>query len=278
MNDSSYPPATWRLILSPSADGATNMATDEAIVRAVTAGLAPPTLRLYAWTPPCLSLGRGQPGAEVDRVACIRDGVHVVRRATGGRAILHTDELTYSVVAPPNEPRLVGDIVTSYRRLSCALLAALQHLNLQAESRTTDHESRTTNHASCLPNPVCFEVPSHYELTTRDGRKLVGSAQMRTNEAVLQHGTLPLVGDIARICRYLVAAPDPDRMRACAATLESALGRTVTWDEAAAAMVEGFSTALNLTLTRGELAPEEQGWVAEFRQAKYAASAWTWRL
>jgi lipoate-protein ligase A len=121
-------------------------------------------------------------------------------------------------------------------------------------------------------------VPSHYELTTRDGRKLVGSAQMRTNEAVLQHGTLPLVGDIARICRYLVDAPDPDRVRARAATLESALGRTVAWDEAAAAMVEGFSTALNLTLTRGELAPEELDWVAEFRQAKYAAGAWTWRL
>jgi lipoate-protein ligase A len=271
MTDSSYPAATWRLILSPPADGATNMATDEAIVRAVTAGLAPPTLRLYAWIPPCLSLGRGQPGAEVDRAACARDGVDVVRRATGGRAILHTDELTYSVVAPPDEPRLIGDIVTSYRRLSRALLAALQYLGVSAQSRFTDHGSHS-------PNPVCFEVPSHYELTTRDGRKLVGSAQMRTNEAVLQHGTLPLVGDIARICRYLVDAPAPDGVRARAATLESALGRIVVWDEAAAAVVEGFGKALNLTLPRGELRVEEQDWVAEFRQTKYGADGWTWRL
>jgi lipoate-protein ligase A len=266
-----YPPATWRLLISPPTDGATNMATDEAILRAVSAGQVPPTLRLYAWTPPCLSLGRGQSGAEVDRAACTRDGVHVVRRPTGGRAILHTDELTYSVIAPPDEPRLSGDILTSYRRLSRALLAAIQHLSVDAESRITNHESRNTN-------PVCFEVPSHYELTTADGLKLVGSAQMRTQDTVLQHGTLPLVGDIARICRYLNDAPAPERVRTRAATLESALGRPIAWEEAAKAMVAGFSQALNLTLAHGELRPEEQDWIVELVEEKYATDAWTWRV
>jgi len=259
------------LLISPPADGATNMATDEAILRGVSAGQVPPTLRLYAWTPPCLSLGRGQPGDEVDRAACARDGVHVVRRPTGGRAILHTDELTYSVMATLNEPRLSGDILASYQRLSRALLAALQHLSVDAESRITHRESRNTN-------PVCFQVPSHYELTTADGRKLVGSAQMRTQDAVLQHGTLPLVGDITRICHYLTDAPAPERVRARAATLESALGRPVTWEETARAMVVGFSRALNVTLTHGELRPEERNWVVELVEEKYAADAWTWRV
>jgi lipoate-protein ligase A len=271
MNASSYPPATWRLLVSPPTDGATNMATDEAIARAVGAGLVPPTLRLYAWEPPCLSLGRAQPGDDTDRAACARDGVHVVRRPTGGRAILHSDELTYSVVAPLHEPRVSGDIPTSYRRLSRALLVTIQHLNVTAQSQISNTHYQT-------PAPVCFEVPSNYEITTADGRKLVGSAQMRANDVVLQHGTLPLVGDIARICRYLVNAPAPERVRARAATLESALGRPVRWDEAAAAVIKGFSAALELTLNPGELTVEEQGWVVELRAAKYADDAWTWRL
>ncbi len=273
MNVSSYQSATWRLLVTPTTDGATNMATDEAIVRAVTAGLVQPTLRLYAWEPPCLSLGRGQPGSEVDQTACARDGVDVVRRPTGGRAILHADELTYSVVAPLEEPRLVGDIITSYRRLSRALLAALRHLGADAESRSTQHVTPLRD-----TNTVCFEVPSHYEITTIDGRKLVGSAQMRTSDAVLQHGTLPLVGDIARICRYLVEPPVPEQVRARATTLEGVVGRPVIWDEAAEAMVVGFRTALNLTLARGELTEEEQAWTAELRDRKYANAAWTWRL
>ena len=277
-----YPPATWRLLISPPADGATNMAVDEAIVRAVAAGVVAPTLRLYAWEPPCLSLGRGQPGDEVDRAACARDGIHVVRRSTGGRAILHTGELTYSVVAPPREPRLAGDILNSYRRLSRALLAALERLGADASTRHVQgtqhampkgHNAQREQHV----NPVCFEVPSHYELVTADGRKLVGSAQMRSSDAVLQHGTLPLTGDIARICRYLAESPDSARVRARAATLESALGRRVGWDEAAKAMVAGFGAALNLKLRPGELTLEERGWVAELRAEKYADDAWTWR-
>ena len=266
-----YAAATWRLILSPEVDGATNMAQDEATLRAVRAGLVPPTLRLYAWKPPCLSLGRGQAGAEVDRSACSRNGVDIVRRPTGGRAILHTDELTYSVVAPTNEPRLAGDIVMSYRRLSQALLAGLQQLDVNVEAR--EMERAATN-----LNPVCFEVPSHYELTTRDGRKLVGSAQMRTNEAVLQHGTLPLMGDVARICQYLVEAPPPERVRARATTLEQALGRPVSWDEATQAMIAGFSSALNLTFERGEWTPEERQWLVDLRLEKYADDGWTWRV
>jgi len=274
MNPSRYPAGTWRLLIAPPADGATNMAVDEAILRAVRADLVRPTLRLYAWEPPCLSLGRGQPVAEVDRAACARDGVHVVRRPTGGRDILHTDELTYSVIAALDEPRVAGDIVTSYRHLSRALLAALQQMSVNVESHLATVEGPGTEPL----NPVCFEVPSHYEITTADGRKLVGSAQMRTSDVVLQHGTLPLEGDIARICRYLTGAPAPERVRARAATLESALGRQVEWDEAAEALVVGFSTALNLTFERGELTPEEQSWVAELRDAKYADGTWTWRL
>ena len=121
--DGQYPEAEWRLLKTGARDGATNMAIDEAILDAVTAGQSPPTLRFFGWTPPCLSLGYSQPAGDVDRAACAQRGWAIVRRQTGGQAILHVDELTYSVCAPLDEPRVVGGIVESYGRLAAGLLA-----------------------------------------------------------------------------------------------------------------------------------------------------------
>ena len=134
-----YPFATWRLLRSTPADGATNMAVDEAILRVVATGQVPPTLRFYAWKPACLSLGRAQPLADADLEALQAAGFDLVRRPTGGRGILHVDELTYSVVAPQVEPRVTGGIMESYRRLSAGLMRGLERLgveNLPADRRT----------------------------------------------------------------------------------------------------------------------------------------------
>src|SRR5512133_1650859 len=100
--------ATWRLIRTPAASGPWNMAVDEAILEFAARGEVLPTLRLYAWEPACLSLGYAQPASDVDLEALRSHGWEMVRRPTGGRAILHTDELTYSVSGPQNEPRLTG--------------------------------------------------------------------------------------------------------------------------------------------------------------------------
>ena len=187
-----YPLTTWRLLNTQHLDGATNMAIDEAISRAVKADLVPPTLRFFGWQPACLSLGQAQPGGDVDQAACRSAGVDVVRRPTGGRAILHTDELTYSVIAPEREPRVAGTIVESYKRLSEGLLNGLMLIGVPTRQvERPDERDRDQG-------PVCFEVPSNYEIVF-DGKKLVGSAQMRKAGVVLQHGTIPLHGDIARI-------------------------------------------------------------------------------
>ena len=124
----SYPFASWRLLITPPVDGATNMAIDEAILYALADGVGRPTLRFYQWDPPCLSLGYNQPCAEVDELACSHLGYTWVRRPTGGRAILHTDELTYSLVVPGTETRVAGGVVESYRQLSLGLLAGLRSL------------------------------------------------------------------------------------------------------------------------------------------------------
>jgi lipoate-protein ligase A len=266
-----YPPATWRLLTSTPADGATNMAIDEAILHAVATGQALPTLRFYAWEPPCLSLGRAQETDDVDLDALEAAGFGLVRRPTGGKAILHIDELTYSVVAPGAEPRVAGGILESYRRLSTGLVRGLEQLGVR-EIVADQRAARTR-----LEGPVCFEVPSDYEITA-GGRKLVGSAQMRAQGAVLQHGALPLYGDIARICSLLAARPDPDAVRARAATVEAVLGKRISWEETVEALAAGFAEALNLRLEPGSLTVEEQVQAERLQAEKYATDAWTRRV
>lgn len=271
-----YPPATWRLIVDGEADGATNMAVDEAILNAVIDGISLPTLRFYAWSPPCLSLGRSQGLAEADLAACRAAGVDVVRRPTGGRSILHTDELTYSIALLQTDARTEGGVVEGYRRLSEGLLAGLRRLGVdatQAAGQRTPGSEMT---------PVCFETPSDYEITVA-GRKLVGSAQWRARGGVLQQGTLPLCGDLARIVDYLAFSDAEQtaqrrRLYLKALALEEATGTVLSFDRVAQALAEGFAQALNLTLAPGELGPQERALSAEIRDRVYANPAWTARL
>jgi lipoate-protein ligase A len=251
------------------------MAIDEAILSTIVEGSSAPTLRFYAWSPPCLSLGRSQPSIDVDYAACHSAGIDVVRRPTGGRAILHTDELTYSVVLPQTDPRAAGDVVQSYRQLSKGLLAGLHHMGVE----TAQAHDRRPKAAELTA--VCFEMPSAYEITahprkTTSSRKLVGSAQWRARGGVLQHGTLPLQGDITRIVDYLAFAEDEREeqrgiLRQRATTLEEVLGRSVPFAEAALNMAHGFSQALNLTLTPGSLTAREHALVTQYRD-RYAVS------
>jgi lipoyl(octanoyl) transferase len=247
-----YLPAVWRLIIERTPrTGAWNMAIDEAIMEAVAAGEALPTLRFYAWEPPCLSLGKRQPLDGIDLARCRADGIDVVRRATGGFAILHTDELTYSIATQPNDPRADGAILDAYRKLSQGLLAGLQLLG--ALPRMNPVVPGGVHNASA----ACFEMPSAYEIVVGQ-QKLIGSAQARPAGRVLQHGSLPLTGDIARLVPYLAYGRDEERvalanhLRERATTISDALGRTVSYDEAAEAMARGFGEALNLTFEPGE--------------------------
>ena len=276
MDSEVYPRATWRLIVDGEAGGATNMAVDEAILNSVIDGASPPTLRFYAWSPPCLSLGRSQGLAEADLATCRAAGIDVVRRPTGGRSILHTDELTYSVSLLQTDPRAKGGIVEGYRRLSEGLLTGLHGLGVDAiqaaGQRTPDGETTA----------VCFESPADYEITVA-GRKLIGSAQWRARGGVLQHGTLPLCGDLARIVDCLVFS-EPERhaqrrrLHRKALTLEEAIGTVLPFDRVAQALAEGFAQALNLTLVPGELSPQEHAQSEEIGNRVYANPDWTARI
>jgi lipoate-protein ligase A len=254
------------------------MSLDEAILESVSRGQSPPTLRLYAWSPGCLSLGYAQPVGDADPGRLAAAGWDLVRRPTGGKAILHIDELTYSLATPASLAVVAGGVLPSYQRLSQALVAALARLGVdvqvQADSRPQQAQQA---------DPICFQVPSPYEITAQ-AKKLIGSAQVRRKDGVLQHGSLPLSGDIARICRVLRYADDAQRaaaeqsVRARATTLEACLGQSISWDHAAAGMADGFRSALEVELVAEDLSPEESARAESLLSQKYAAQGWTERV
>ena len=254
------------------------MAVDEAILVAVAQGEAEPTIRFYGWEPACLSIGYAQPmNGDVDVASCASHGVDCVRRPTGGRAILHTDELTHSLVAPAADPRITGDVLETYRRLSAGLVLGLRALGVAAD------QSPGESAAGRETSPACFEAPSRYEITFA-GRKLVGSAQMRRRDVVLQHGSLPLMGDVARICDYLWASSDTERtaalrreLRARAISLEEALGHAVPFEQVAQALADGFARVLNLRLIPGSLSTVERAIAERLRREKYGDREWNLR-
>lgn len=267
----------WRLIIDKPARGVRNMAIDEAILEAVGHHEVPTTLRLYAWEPPCLSLGYAQPVQDVEMKRLQSLGWDIVRRPTGGRAILHTDELTYAIIGTPSEPALKGSLLESYRNISRALLAAIKFLGIDASIE--QKEPTRTSGSIQNQEAICFEVPSNYEITV-NGMKLIGSAQARRKSGILQHGSLPLYGDLARITQVL-AYDDEDarenateRLHRRATTVAEILHRQITWEIAAQAFISSFTEVFNIKLIQSDLTPKEIRRTHELVKAKYSDCQW----
>jgi lipoate-protein ligase A len=233
-------------------------------------------VRFYAWAPPCVSLGRNQAVAGVDLARCAAQGYDVVRRPTGGRAILHTDEMTYSLIASPEHPLMQGYVLDSYLRISHGLVAGLKRLGIDAE------EAPGTNRAGPDVSAACFEVPSAYEIVA-SGRKVLGSAQARRSTSVLQHGSLPLGGDLTRVVDCLKFDDEGERealrasLKGHAATVEELLGRAVGYESAVSAMAAGMAEALEIELVPGELTDQEHAWTSQLLAEKYQHDSWTMR-
>jgi lipoyl(octanoyl) transferase len=256
------------------------MAVDEAILEGISRQISQPTLRLYAWDPPCLSLGYAQPVGDVDREALKAYGWELVRRPTGGRAILHTDELTYSIIGRQDDPRLAGSVIESYQRLSQALLHALTLLGIPAVA-----EANPLLPAGSDPKgPVCFEVPSTYEITY-EHKKIIGSAQARRKGMLLQHGSFPLQGDLARITKALRFEDEEARLRAArrvharAATAKEILGNAPSWEQTAAAFSQAFEQVLpDFHLAPAELNDFERELADQLVHEKYDHPGWTGKV
>jgi lipoyl(octanoyl) transferase len=262
----------WRLILDAPAGGAWNMAVDEVLLDGVAAGTAPPTLRFYGWTPACLSLGYFQPFDAVDLDGCRALGVDIVRRPTGGRAILHDREVTYSVVLPASLLGPDGGVLPSYHRLSLALQDGLRRLGVPATLAPATAASTTIVHG-----PACFDRPSAHEILL-NGRKLVGSAQVRRNGAILQHGSILVEPRIASLvaCLRLPGGSGSQRIEDGVAGLAE-IGEFQP-AQIAHAIAEAIAVQFGVPLIEAPLRPLERAAAQALAGSKYEAAGWTERL
>lgn len=257
----------WRLLVTEATDGATNMAVDEAVFRGRQAGTSPPTVRFFAWDPPTVSLGYGQPlGPDVDAAACRRLGVGLVRRPTGGSAIYHDGperELTYSVVASSDDLGLPADLLETYRWIARALVRGLRALGAPAEIVPAG--------GGRGPAPAfCFARTGRYEIEAQ-GRKLVGSAQRRQGACFLQHGSVLLGVDAPRLREVFPTTRDP---LATMTTLEAVLGHRPKFDDVAAALAAAFEAEHGLHLAPAGLDRTETERVEALVRERYATDAW----
>lgn len=185
---------TWRLVDSGPCSASFNMALDEAIAAAVRREDQPTTLRLYAWDRPSVSLGCFQKTSGVNLSYCASRRIPVVRRLTGGRAILHDRELTYSLSARIDRPPFNEGLLDSYQKISAAFTHAFQDLGLPVAAKKQREKGRVL-----AKSHLCFLSSSFGEVLLQ-GRKLVGSAQKRWRDGLLQQGSIPLEFDRAMIC------------------------------------------------------------------------------
>jgi len=231
-----------------------------------------PILRFYRWSPPSVSLGYAQRfERDVNQTACRAWGVDVVRRPTGGRAVLHEQEVTYALILAVDHPVISSrSIIQSYRVISEALGAGLARLEVPV--------------APVVPAPrfgtsaACFDRVGDYELAV-DGRKLIGSAQARTNGVLLQHGSILLHADTEKLARVLRLPPSltssvlAQRLTA----LDEVLGRLPSFHEVVAALVQGFQQTWHIQLLPDEPTRDERERVQQLVREKYGNPAWTQR-
>jgi lipoate-protein ligase A len=244
---------SWRLLDTGALPGSLNMAIDGALLRLHARGESPPTLRFTQWQPPAVSLGYFQKRHSLDLEACRHLGIDVVRRPTGGRAVLHQHELTYSVIAGPREGIPVS-LDAAYRLICGGLLAAFRLLGLDAE---LGHENTRSSQGD-----ICFMRSAVGDIVY-EGKKFVGSAQAWQGTSLLQHGSIVLAPQNATwsailtpgiISRETLHA----RLNSRTISLSEILGRGIQPEELKAAIRAGMAQALQVEFQVGEMSPEER--------------------
>jgi len=265
---------TWRILSetdpATGLPGAHNMAIDEVLLAAVEAGRSPATLRVYGWSPPCISLGHSQdPARELDLETVAARGYDVVKRATGGRAVLHVDELTYSIVARADSAPWCATQSLSYRAISQAVAQALSEAGF---GLSLDRGYPVEKPQALRAMTPCFASTARSEVVFGD-RKVVGSAQRRTREAFLQHGSIL----VSRKHRDIVSCLKLDAEKRAgyleildrnAVSLDIAWDRPVRWQDLSMGFAERIALALGVDGRPMGLTPGERDGLTSTEKAR----------
>ncbi len=257
---------SWRLLDTGSGAGPYNLALDEALFRLTLEGRCPPTVRFYSWSPPAVSVGYFQAWEkDIDEAACREEGIEIYRRITGGRAVLHRDEVTYSVICGRSVAFFGEGILPAYRKIGKALAEGLKNLGVDAEVVVPDAGRAPVPRSR---HPSCFSSSIGYEISAA-GKKLVGSAQKRQGDALLQHGSI-LLDDHGEDFLGLLKGRHPLREKSLGmASVTDCMGRRPTWKEVVGSLAAGFTSSWQVSLLPGELTGEERDLARVLEATRY---------
>jgi lipoyl(octanoyl) transferase len=272
----------WYFIDSGNSSPSFNMALDEALLDWHSEGKIPPTIRFYGWNPATLSIGYFQKvEKEIDLDAVKAHNLGFVRRPTGGRGVLHEDELTYSVIVSEEYPDIPKTVTEAYRVISEGILKGFHLLGLEAYFAVP----KSNEERDALKSPrsaVCFDAPSWYELVV-EGRKVAGSAQTRQKGVILQHGSILLDLDEDKLFSLFKYPSErvKERMQKAfkdkAVAINEIANRKITIDEAKAAFKKGFEAGLNIELVPYSLSESELEFVQDLAKTKYESDEWNYK-
>jgi lipoate-protein ligase A len=253
----------FRLIDSKDNTAAMNMAIDEALLTS-----KKPVLRFYSWKPAGLSLGYFQNTQVINLIQCKKLKVDVVRRLTGGNAVLHDKELTYSLVI--DEKEMPKSIVESYKVISSGLLEGLTNLGLKAVMNSEVSEGKKS--------AVCFNDPSWYEMVVNN-KKIVGSAQKRIDGKILQHGAVLIDTDVSKYCSLFNNCSSEliMKVKKRMTSINDELKERVSYSAVALAMRKGFEKVLGIEFEESELTQEEKELAEKLERNKYSKDVWNLR-
>lgn len=259
----------WRLIDSGPCDAFYNMALDEAIATEVRRGSTPPALRLYCWDRPSLTLGCFQKVADINSEFCRSQDIPVVRRPTGGRAILHGDELTYSFSAKTDKGPFSYGLLDSYRRIGMAFSLAFKTVGILSEPKKKREKGRVLNRS-----PLCFQSSSYSEILV-DNKKLVGSAQKRWSDGLLQQGSIPYLSHEEKL--YGIFGIETTlSLRNCMKALKDILP-LLDEEGFRKAIASSFEEAFNIRLLLSAPSQGESLLAEELLHHKYLQDRWNFR-
>lgn len=273
----------WLYVNSGPRSASYNMALDEALLNWHSEGLIPPVIRFYEWAPATLSIGYFQRVArDIDFDAVRANGLGFVRRPTGGRAVLHDQEITYSVIVSESHPKMPATVTEAYRVISEGLLEGFIALGLEAYFSVPDTEEKRAD----LKKPksaVCFDAPSWYELVVA-GKKVAGSAQTRQKGVILQHGAILLALDEEKLLSVFKFDSEEQKERMRTKLPEKAVAinrlteREISVTACKEAFTRGFEKALQIELVPYELTEEQIAYVETLEKEKYANDEWNFKF
>jgi lipoate-protein ligase A len=258
------------------------MAIDEAILNLVGEGQSPPTVRFYEWPSPWVSLGSGQLAGDLDRGRLADRGWPMVRRASGGTAVLHQGHLGYAIILPIDDPVWRGDLIESYRRLSLPFATAFARLGVPSFPAPPGESARFAAGSPIIASRFCFGALGPYELLAHD-RKIIGNSQIRRRHSATQHGVIQVRGGQSDLADVIAAESPGERedlrryLDSHVDSLEAVAGNEITSLNLANAIVAVLEESLDIEMETGEVSERELSLARELVETKYGNVSWTYR-